>query len=916
MPGLRSYSSLSALPSRNSNTSSKGNHTDSNDDRHTTLQQPIPHTMTFSYSANGNINSDTDNGAYSMGTPTPFSRMLQCNQQARAAEQRSLLNCLTPTPTPPAISPVQSNVPSLSPSPSPSPFMAPRPTHRRLAFTPSDMAALSSGSVAGNNGVSGSSANTTPQPSLFTPPATKLVRPDPSAFASTGLLTKKQQARSRSNSSFITPETPCKRTSAFGSNTIDTAAAASASAMAGEDADSGLVTPNTTSFQSAPKPPIDMDPFRLGKHRNPSMDSLRKLRKKPHLGPVTEEGEDGLQSLFDTPCRPRQNTLVDDDFMQKPPPGFRIPSMDGLGAAAAGTSTPTASRPLPPSFAPQHQLLMQSLAAENMVDPDMAPWDVRRANKRWSWAASSDVSSVSSAATLAPSSTSPVIKQGSADGGNGNDSDGSDGTSAKRRPQHRRHHSQKSASLFGTGNSNGYSIGAGAEQFSDDVTMELDVDIEDDVVVAADDNDDDVFGGGQAGNGGSNSSCSSNSSDPRSAQSPRIMAMERPQMPQIVQGCATNYAHFLTREYFFRSDNSLPFLSPTNEFHVDGLGYLDYFAHQFEIISRAGEGNFSSVYSVRSLVDGQLYAVKKTRQPFTGRQERARRLREVELLWTVPPATGIVKLVNAWEQFGHLYMQFELCESGSLANYLELKAHMDSGRLSEARAWAILAHACHAVNRLHDCDIAHLDIKPANFLMGPDFEAAGAEQHEGWLKLADFGHAVRLPREPTAWVEEGDREYLAPEVLRGIYTKAADVFSLGMMMLEIVADIVLPDNGVEWHKLREGCFDDQSFVGLPYSPELLETIKHMLHPEPSMRPSLQQVLSLNQCSIYTSPSASHHHHHHHHHHELMRAATAGAPSKHPMTTRSAAAAAARRTTSAPSADSPSSSSHAQATAAR
>ncbi|KAI8318539.1 kinase-like protein, partial [Martensiomyces pterosporus] len=265
-------------------------------------------------------------------------------------------------------------------------------------------------------------------------------------------------------------------------------------------------------------------------------------------------------------------------------------------------------------------------------------------------------------------------------------------------------------------------------------------------------------------------------------------------------------------------------------------------AHQFEIISRAGEGSFSSVYSVRSLVDGQLYAVKKTRQPFTGRQERARRLREVELLWTVPQAAGIVKLVNAWEQFGHLYMQFELCERGSLAGYLEARAHADSSWVSEARAWAILAHACHSVNRLHDCDIAHLDIKPANFLLGPDFEAAGAEQHEGWLRLADFGHAVRLPHGPLAWVEEGDREYMAPEVLRGVYTKAADVFSLGLMMLEIVADIVLPDNGVEWHKLREGCFDDQNFVNLPFSPELLETIKQMLHPDPSLRPTLHQVL--------------------------------------------------------------------------
>ncbi|KAJ2789935.1 hypothetical protein H4R21_006624, partial [Coemansia helicoidea] len=64
-------------------------------------------------------------------------------------------------------------------TPTPSHFHVPplpRTTHRRLTFTPA-------GSVAG------------PTAPLFTPPATKLVRPDPSVFASTGLQSKKLLAR-------------------------------------------------------------------------------------------------------------------------------------------------------------------------------------------------------------------------------------------------------------------------------------------------------------------------------------------------------------------------------------------------------------------------------------------------------------------------------------------------------------------------------------------------------------------------------------------------------------------------------------------------------------------------------------------------------------------------------------------------
>lgn len=55
---------------------------------------------------------------------------------------------------------------------------------------------------------------------------------------------------------------------------------------------------------------------------------------------------------------------------------------------------------------------------------------------------------------------------------------------------------------------------------------------------------------------------------------------------------------------------------------------------------------------------------------------------------------------------------------------------------------------------------------------------------------------------------EGDREYIGPEVLAGRFDKPADVFSLGMIMLEIAGNIVLPDNGLSWQRLRSGDLSD------------------------------------------------------------------------------------------------------------
>lgn len=126
---------------------------------------------------------------------------------------------------------------------------------------------------------------------------------------------------------------------------------------------------------------------------------------------------------------------------------------------------------------------------------------------------------------------------------------------------------------------------------------------------------------------------------------------------------------------------------------------------------------------------------------------------------------------------------------------------------------------------IHDAGVIHLDLKPANiFVTG-----------EGRFKIGDFGMASLWPRpnlvaaaaaspapdgllqllRAEGFEREGDKVYLAPEVLQGCYGKAADIFrfvvpvssrwfadsltkrvvrlnSLGMTMLETASNIVVP----------------------------------------------------------------------------------------------------------------------------
>lgn len=110
------------------------------------------------------------------------------------------------------------------------------------------------------------------------------------------------------------------------------------------------------------------------------------------------------------------------------------------------------------------------------------------------------------------------------------------------------------------------------------------------------------------------------------------------------------------------------------------------------------------------------------------------------------------------------------------------------------------------LKHIHDSNVIHLDLKPANILIS----------FEGVLKIADFGMATQWPAKSDI-EREGDREYMGQEVLSGHYDKPADVFSLGLIMLEIAGNVKLPDFGASWQRLRDG--DTSDVPSLTWSSE-------------------------------------------------------------------------------------------------
>lgn len=236
-------------------------------------------------------------------------------------------------------------------------------------------------------------------------------------------------------------------------------------------------------------------------------------------------------------------------------------------------------------------------------------------------------------------------------------------------------------------------------------------------------------------------------------------------------------------------------------------------------INHIGTGQFSIAFKCK--FQHERFAIKRTKKPVLGKLEKQAIHREVEALRSLTAIDEeteveegkqhLVLFVEAWSFNNYYYIMTEFCEGGTLQAFLEEHKNY---KVDEFRVWKILIEIMSGLKFIHLKNFLHLDLKPANIFI----------TFEGSLKIGDFGLATKLPILEKDFDLEGDRNYIAPELINDkIYTPFADIFSVGLIILEIATNIILPGNGTPWRKLRSG---DLSDAGKLSSDNISDFLNH------------------------------------------------------------------------------------------
>jgi len=184
---------------------------------------------------------------------------------------------------------------------------------------------------------------------------------------------------------------------------------------------------------------------------------------------------------------------------------------------------------------------------------------------------------------------------------------------------------------------------------------------------------------------------------------------------------------------------------------------------------RLGTGAFGSVFKTNNINDKSFEVAIKVLDKNKLKDDIELIMEEVAILNTIDHP-NICNYYETYDDKKFIYLVMEYISGNTIFERIGAKEHY-----GEKKAAKYMKQLFQAINHCHAINIVHRDIKPENIMVNEDDE----------VRLIDFGLALITKK--TINKAAGTPYYFAPEVITESYGSKADIWSLGVVLYQLVS---------------------------------------------------------------------------------------------------------------------------------